>query len=54
MKRRLIGAIFLGLLGAAASARDVTLCMTDREFLPINSSKFEAPGQYLVRMALES
>ena len=47
-------AVLLGLWGAVAAARDVTLCMTEREFLPINSTQIEAPGQYLVRMALET
>lgn len=54
MRKRLVGAVLLGLWSAASSARDVALCMTDREFLPINSTRFEAPGQYLVRSALES
>ena len=48
------GLILLILLWAAAGqSREIRICMTGREFLPINSPSFEAPGQYLVRQAIE-
>ncbi len=48
------GLILLILLWAAAGqSREIRICMTEREFLPINSSGFEAPGQYLARQAIE-
>lgn len=49
-----LGLILVTLLWAAAGqAREIRLCMTGREFLPINSPSFEAPGQYLARQAIE-
>lgn len=56
MTSRLLGALslFLLLAGGSARARDITLCMTEREFLPINSTRIEAPGQFLARHAIES
>lgn len=51
--RRLWLFLLVGLLSAGAQARDIRLCMTEREFLPINSPVFEAPGQYLTRLAIE-
>lgn len=48
------GLILLILLWAVAGqSREIRICMTGREFLPINSPAFEAPGQYLVRQAIE-
>jgi len=53
-----IGLIGLALLAAlrptSSPARDIRLCMTEREFLPISSTLIEAPGQYLVRLAIQS
>jgi len=39
---------------SAARARDLAFCMTEREFLPVTSTLIEAPGQYLVRQAVEA
>jgi len=51
----LIGlALLAALRPASAPARDIRLCMTEREFLPITSTFIEAPGQYLVRLAIQS
>ena len=36
-----------------AEARTIKLCLAEREFLPVSSPNFEAPGQYLARMAIE-
>ena len=56
MTRRLAGALFLlmALAGPAAQARTIKLCLAERELLPVSSPRFEAPGQYLVRRAIES
>jgi polar amino acid transport system substrate-binding protein len=51
-----LGRISLAVLflwSAAGQARTLHLCMTDREFLPISSPYFTAPGQYLVQQAIE-
>ncbi len=47
-------ALFVALLSAPAPGRDIRFCMTEREFLPIASTLIEAPGQYLVRLAVQS
>ncbi len=54
MKTRLFLALLAGLWGTAGQSREIRLCVSDRELLPINSPTFEAPGQYLVRRAIES
>lgn len=54
MTLRLCLILGAALFSAAGWGRDITLCMTEREFLPISSPHIEAPGQYLVRLAVES
>jgi len=54
MKAGLCLAVLAGLWAASSQGREIRLCMSEREFLPINSPAFEAPGQYLVRRAIES
>jgi polar amino acid transport system substrate-binding protein len=53
VRLRVCLALLAGLAGACGQAREIRLCMTEREFLPISSPAFEAPGQYLVRAAIE-
>jgi polar amino acid transport system substrate-binding protein len=53
VKVRLCLAVVAALWGCAGQTREIRLCMTGREFLPINSPNFEAPGQYLARLAIE-
>lgn len=38
---------------APAEARTLKFCLAEREFLPVSSPNFEAPGQYLARLAIE-
>ena len=42
------------LLSGGAQARTLKICFAAREFLPVSSPRFEAPGQYLARRAIES
>jgi ABC-type amino acid transport substrate-binding protein len=42
------------LFSAGAEARPLRICFAAREFLPVSSPRFEAPGQYLARRAIES
>jgi len=53
MKTRLCGVLLVALWACGGQTREIRLCMTEREFLPINSPNFEAPGQYLARQAIE-
>jgi polar amino acid transport system substrate-binding protein len=53
MRLRICLALLAGLASGATHAREIRLCMTEREFLPISSRAFEAPGQYIVREAIE-
>jgi hypothetical protein len=50
---KLLLALFLLVVAAGAEARAVKLCLAEREFLPVSSPRFEAPGQYLARLAIE-
>lgn len=55
MVLRTICGLFLAFLltTAPVQARTVKLCLAEREFLPVSSPRFEAPGQYLARQAIE-
>ena len=50
---RLAVFLLIVLCTAPVQARTVKLCLAERELLPVSSPRFEAPGQYLVRMAIE-
>jgi len=52
MKRLLLVAALL-LVALPGQARTVSLCLAERELLPVSSARFEAPGQYLARLAIE-
>ena len=54
MTCRALAVLLLLLMGTGAEARTVKLCLAEREFLPVSSPRFEAPGQYLARRAIES
>jgi polar amino acid transport system substrate-binding protein len=45
--------IALFVVSTPAGARTIKLCLAEREFLPVSSPDFEAPGQYLARLAIE-
>src|ERR1700761_5947934 len=38
---------------ADTPGRSLKLCLAERELLPVSSARFEAPGQYLARLAIE-
>ena len=50
---KLLLALVLLVAAASAAARTVKLCLAERELLPVSSPRFEAPGQYLARKAIE-
>ena len=45
--------IFLSPAFAEQPGRPLKLCLAERELLPVSSARFEAPGQYLARLAIE-
>ena len=53
MTARRLACLLALLWAGGVQAGEIHLCMTGREFLPVNSLVFEAPGQYLVRLAIE-